>query len=307
MMDGASLPDRTTRGSKPSIPAAESNPYTSTLPPPYAAEYETTHSEVTSRDKVINTLKLFEQILLLADLTCAELARSGRVRRQFHASIDSSSVLQSNLCLEPRVKGSIWANKGKTLVTGPLARFHLADLPAKEVIVRELHPALEVARHFQYDGLGRFILGNDLRGSRGTQVRFINKNCITQVPHDSALLYMLLSQSPTKKIYVKIKGLRCTITHGLTHGFELEKDAGITFGLLLKAVRTYLNNYKGSEASLDYVILGSGEPFTTKQKLALEISSVSKTLDLRQTLMDTVVEDCHRMPKSGVDWGVPGM
>jgi hypothetical protein len=92
-MDGASLPNRTFGGSKPSIPAAEPNPPTSTLPPPNAAVHENTHSELTSLDKVINALELFEQILLLADLTCAKLARARRVCRQFHISIDSLSVL----------------------------------------------------------------------------------------------------------------------------------------------------------------------------------------------------------------------
>jgi hypothetical protein len=98
MMDGASLPDR---------------------------------SEATSLDKVFGTLELFEQILTLADLTCAELARARRVCRQFRTSIDGPSIFQKNLYLEPRVEGSIWANDGYFLATGPTAKLYLAEYAAK--------------------------------------------------------------------------------------------------------------------------------------------------------------------------------
>jgi hypothetical protein len=74
MMDGASFPDR---------------------------------SEATSLDKVFSTLELFEQIITLADLICAELARSRRVCRQFRVSIVVSLIFRKNLYLKPRVKGSI--------------------------------------------------------------------------------------------------------------------------------------------------------------------------------------------------------
>jgi hypothetical protein len=240
MMDGASLPDT---------------------------------SEATALEKVFNTLELFERILTLADPTCAELARARRVCRQFRASIDGSSIFQKNLYLEARVEGSIWAKHGGIFATGPTAKLYLADYEAKEMVVHELHPALEVHRQIKYAGIGRYLLEKSLRQP---QVHFINNNCITKVPHDSALLDMFLSQPPTKKVYVKIKGLQCEKTHGHTHGFELASDAGIKFWLLLKAVRKCLNNhscpnnYKDNEACVDYMDFGSGEPFTTKQKLALE-------------------------------------
>jgi hypothetical protein len=65
-----------------------------------------------------------------------------------------------NLYLEPRVKGPIWANSGRILATRPTAKFYLAKPAANAVVVHELHPALWVDRHFQYAGLGRFILGH---------------------------------------------------------------------------------------------------------------------------------------------------
>jgi hypothetical protein len=240
MMDGASFPDR---------------------------------SEATSLDKVFSTLELFEQIITLADLICAELARSRRICRQFRASIDGSSIYRKNLYLEPRVEGSIWAKQGIGLATGPTAKLYLTDCAAKEVVVHELLPTLGVHRQIKYAGIGRYLLEKSLGG---TQVHFINNKSITQVPHDSALLDMFLSQPPTNKVYVKIKGLQCSITHGHTPGFEFASDAGIKFGLLLKAVRKCLDdyscpkNYKDSKAYVDYMNFESGEPFTTKQKLALE-------------------------------------
>jgi hypothetical protein len=137
------------------------------------------------------------------------------------------------------------------------------------VVVHELHPVLEVHRQIKFAGIGRYFLEKSLGR---TQVHFINNKFITQVPHDSVLLDMFLSQPPTKKVYVKIKGLQCSKTHRHNHGLEVASDAGIKFGLLLKAVRNCLalDYCKDSKASVDYMIFGSGEPFTTKQKLALE-------------------------------------
>jgi hypothetical protein len=210
-------------------------------------------SEATSLDKVFSTLKLFEQIVTLADLTCAELAGSRRVCRQFRAFIDGSSIFQKDLYLEPRVEGSIWASDGYFLATGPTAKLYLAEYTAKEVVVHELHPVLEVHRQIKFSGIGRYLLEKSLGR---TQVHFINNKCITQVPHDSALLDMFLSQPPTKKVYVKIKGLQCSKTHRHNHGLEVASDAGIKFGLLLKAVKNCLalDYCKDSKASVDYMI-----------------------------------------------------
>jgi len=244
---------------------------------------KSTHPAVAPVQSVINITELCENVLIY--LSVQDLCRAKRVCRQLNTVINQSSVLKSNLFLEPRVNNTTWVIPSSELsscdegsiLAGPKADRYVSEakssgMATRELDVLELHPALTVNRYHNslvmFGGMTYF-----LRHYLSDPEWYFNF-CGVEVNNDridianlsvtSSLNNMYLSQPPIKKVFI-CRNSRYVDSNGKIwwgDSVNIQNPVGITFGQLAAAARAFKHH--------DSIVFSGGVPFTREEKTTIE-------------------------------------
>jgi hypothetical protein len=215
--------------------------------------------------------------------------------------VDQTATLQQSLFLQARTANSFWtmtsnsfwnARKTDKLLAGPDMARYVKDATSKgemaaELTVFELHPMLHVNRTNVSQLLGWYLgccaMENPFFSFYdAAKVEFDGIDPATDIPRDSSVERMFLSQPPVRDITFDLKchcigcggQLTSTCPHtdsdGLTpdQGVFIHNNTGITFGQLRDRVQRALPRYP--KATLEHLMFDGGFPVTTKEKQEIE-------------------------------------